>query len=108
MRFNHRPTITVEKSYMREEIKRYDWHKYTFDILTFTKTLNTLGKYKYKWVINTVCDNWYRVAYVGQSEIYRETFNPINCTFRWTSTPEGYEFWSNVCDEYMIHEYGLG
>ena len=99
MYFNRRPTIAVDKSYIREEIKRFDWRIHTFNVTLFVKVLNILHNNKYKWTINTMCDNWYRVTYAGSGEVYRETFDPIDRAFRWASTPEGHLFWDDVCSE---------
>jgi len=101
VRFNRRPTIVVDKSYIRKEIRRCNWHKYTFDVKTFTKVFNILDKYKHKWAINIVCDNWYRVTYAGLDTSCCGTFNPIGRMFYWRSTPEGYEFWGVICDKYL-------
>jgi len=96
VRFNRRPTIVIDKFRVRKEIKHCNWHVHTFDMSTFTKVFNILDKHKYKWTINTMCDNWYRVTYAGPGEVYRETFDPIDRAFRWASTPEGYKFWNNI------------
>jgi len=110
VRFNRRPTGLVilkkpyiDKSCIRKEIKCCDWRKYTFGTVSFAKILNILGKYKYKWTINIMCDNWYRVTYAGADGACCGTFDPIDRVFHWTSTPEGHRFWSEIHDEYLWH-----
>lgn len=98
MRFNRRPSARIpsNKSYIREEVKSRNWHKYTFNISLFTKTLNVLGKHKYRWAINVACDNWYRI---GDTICTR--FDPINDVFCWIRTPEGMLFWDKIHDKYL-------